>query len=448
MGAPHQVLAWGGVLWCAVFFHCGGKTKVVPDAAPASVVTAKLIRDLDILFVIDNTVSNGVQEPLVRGFASFSEGLGVPNGASPNLQIGVVSTDVGAGNYGINGCEGDGDAGGLQPKAMSCSTRARFIENRGLRDGSRLINYDESLEQTFACMARLGSNGCGFEQPLASMQRALNGSHPDNDGFPRKDAMLAVILVADEDDCSVHDTAVFDNDPLLDSAGSGLGFFSSFRCFEFGVQCEPDEPRVAGTKANCTSRDDSPYLVAPSEYATWLRTLKEREDMVLGYGFSGGTEPVVVGLSNQEPFLEASCSGIHGISPPGIRLDAFLQSLSGRAAYSKCQDDYGQSLAGIAESITESMASVACLSGPLRDSQPETDGMQPICEVVDVANLNQPSEQRQPLSWCADVSALPCYRFEPAEARCGAGGMALSVDREEQDTSGNALTTFAHCEGL
>ena len=44
------------------------------------------------------------------------------------------------------------------------------------------------------------------------MKRALDGSNPENEGFLRDDAFLAVIFVADEDDCSAFSRGVFDPD--------------------------------------------------------------------------------------------------------------------------------------------------------------------------------------------------------------------------------------------
>lgn len=74
----------------------------------------------------------------------------------------------------------------------------------------------------FSCMARVGVRGCPFEQPLESMWNALapasrkgelyefaGGAKGQgdrfNDGFVREDAALAVVVLTDEDDCSITD---------------------------------------------------------------------------------------------------------------------------------------------------------------------------------------------------------------------------------------------------
>jgi hypothetical protein len=60
-----------------------------------------------------------------------------------------------------------------------------------------------------ACLAQQGSKGCGFEQPLAAAATALVRS--DQKEFVDPTHLLAVIVVSDEDDCSIED---------------GVGFFS------------------------------------------------------------------------------------------------------------------------------------------------------------------------------------------------------------------------------
>ena len=50
------------------------------------------------------------------------------------------------------------------------------------------------------------------------------------------------MILADEDDCSVGDSAFFGGDT------SQLGALQSFRCFRFGVQCDPDDPNTPGDK--------------------------------------------------------------------------------------------------------------------------------------------------------------------------------------------------------
>lgn len=55
------------------------------------------------------------------------------------------------------------------------------------------------------------TDGCGFEQQLEAILAQDRNSA--NAGFSRQDALLAVILITDEDDCSTTDPRVFDTVP-------------------------------------------------------------------------------------------------------------------------------------------------------------------------------------------------------------------------------------------
>lgn len=63
------------------------------------------------------------------------------------------------------------------------------------------------LATQVACLTSLGTNGCGYEQPLQSMAVGLN--KPSQVDFVRDEAMLAVIVVSDEDDCSIATNELF-----------------------------------------------------------------------------------------------------------------------------------------------------------------------------------------------------------------------------------------------
>lgn len=308
---------------------------------------------IDILFVIDNSGSmNEEQISLSANFSAMVSVLENIEGGLPDLQIGVVSTDVGAGPLVISTCVENGDDGRLQNIAVNgqCSPPSdRYISDRVGIDGvTRLKNYSGTLAETFSCIARLGITGCGFEQPLESMRRALNGSRVENAGFLRNDAYLAVVIISDEDDCSVEDVAMFDANPAL-------GPLSSFRCFEFGVSCEPDTPRVAGARSACGTRANSTYTYDVSEYVAFLKGLKLDPSRVIVAGIIGNTTPVSVSLNgNSDPRLDPSCTSAAGSAVPGVRLQAFLDGFPGRnTSTTICNDDLSGALTIIADLLAE-----------------------------------------------------------------------------------------------
>jgi hypothetical protein len=63
------------------------------------------------------------------------------------------------------------------------------------------------LATQVACLTSLGTDGCGYEQPLQSA--AVGLTRDDQAAFVREEALLAVIVVSDEDDCSIATNALF-----------------------------------------------------------------------------------------------------------------------------------------------------------------------------------------------------------------------------------------------
>ena len=83
-----------------------------PAAPPCKKVTAAQDRDIDLLFVIDNSPSMlEEQKNLLDAFSSLLDTLksSSPDGKLPNLRVGVVSTDLGAGTlYKSTACQPGG----------------------------------------------------------------------------------------------------------------------------------------------------------------------------------------------------------------------------------------------------------------------------------------------------------------------------------------------------
>ncbi|MBW1905873.1 MAG: hypothetical protein JRJ24_11300 [Deltaproteobacteria bacterium] len=78
-------------------------------------------------------------------------------------------------------------------------------------------------------------NGCGFEQQLESILASDAARNPANSGFNRDGALLAVILITDEDDCSTTDPRVFDVEPRTSNPFQGP--FTSMDELQFNLRC-------------------------------------------------------------------------------------------------------------------------------------------------------------------------------------------------------------------
>ncbi|HVV87284.1 MAG TPA: hypothetical protein VHE35_29790, partial [Kofleriaceae bacterium] len=59
---------------------------------------------------------------------------------------------------------------------------------------------DPNMPATFACAANVGTNGPAIEMPLRAAELAVDETV--NPGFVRDDALLGIIMITDEDDCS------------------------------------------------------------------------------------------------------------------------------------------------------------------------------------------------------------------------------------------------------
>src|SRR5262245_16782774 len=290
------------VLWSALALAgCPSRevTAVPPRRSGEEIIEipVNVRRAVDLLFVIDNSSSMaGEQALLAENFPRLVEKLEEVPGGLPDLHIGVVSSDLGVPPFevpsiGMSGaCEGNGDGGRLLLGAPGADCGVEpgvpFLFETIGEDGAER-NYPEGeLAETFACMATLGVSGCGFEQHLEAMRLALD-DHPDNAGFLRDDALLAIVIIADEDDCSPRDSALFDPDR------ADLGPHQDFRCFEYGVVCDADQPRRPGDKAGCGPREDSTLVEPVQTYVDFLRSLKDDGRVVVS-GIVGESGPVRV----------------------------------------------------------------------------------------------------------------------------------------------------------
>lgn len=435
----------GSVLAVAMLAGCPDRPVSKVDPTPVKEefkdIPVEVNRDIDILFVVDNSGSMlEEQTSLAQNFVRFIEVLENIEGGLPNVHMGVVSTDVGAGPYAIPNCGRDGDNGVLQNTARgACSPpTGAYIVDVAQDGGGRMQNYSGSLADTFACIARLGTDGCGFEQPLESIYRALNGSNPTNSGFLRPDAFLAVIIISDEDDCSTERSEMFDTSQT--SISDPLGPLSSFRCFEFGVKCEPDDsPRQPGPRQNCTPRNDSEYMYSVDRYIQFLKGLKADPSQIIVAGIIGNATPVTVGLSTTQgsnnPQLQPSCSSASGEAAPGVRLKYFLDGFSQRnTSTTICNDNLADALVLVAELLSK-VISNPCLAGNL-DTDPDQEGVQEECQVSDVRFPSTDLQQETIIPKCSSptpgAGELPCWHLvENADCTETETGLSLAVERGE-----------------
>jgi hypothetical protein len=224
---------------------------------------------VDVLVMVDNSVSMMDEQTLLASnFPELIRSLLQPVDAVNNLtnappadgkadhvpvkdlHIGVISPDMGTGGKLVTGCSDsvDGDDGILQhepnPMVMGCdSAYPKFLaygpteESPPVRaPGDPALPEIEKMANDFGCIATLGNEGCGFEQQLEAVLKAL-GYHakdpPDgsgeNSGFLRTDTILAVLVITDEEDCSV-DVTNPDNLRIFDESLTDTMGVMNLRC--------------------------------------------------------------------------------------------------------------------------------------------------------------------------------------------------------------------------
>jgi hypothetical protein len=258
------------------------------------------------------------------------------------------------------------------------------------------------------------------------MRRAL--TNPVNAAFFRPEANLAVVILADEDDCSLLDPALLGN-------AEALGPLDSFRCFEHGVVCDPDEPRAPGDKRRCTPRGDS-LLVEPIEpFVDALLAAKPDPRQVMVAAIVGDPAPVRVTLESPGamqpaiPTLAPSCqfAGAAGdeIAAPAVRLAAFVADFAGRTQLTSiCNQDLSSSLDAIGATAKQLVGDPCIATAALIDTSSEP-GVQPACEVTSVRDTAP--DHAAIMARCAGPGATDCYTIEADPVACPAGDDHLRV---------------------
>ena len=426
-------------------------------------------RNVDLLFVIDTSGSMvEEQQSLLNNFPVFINELENIQGGLPNIHIGVISPDVGAGD---SGACGPGQNGNLQaipnqanfPELTGCTGldgNDKFIVDEDVEgnEGQRRVNYQGSLEDTFRCIAALGTGGCGFEQPLEAISQALNPQNVANAGFLRDDAFLGIVVITDEDDCSAIPSQAT---ALYGATGAGpeseLGPQHSFRCFEQGVVCQPDpmtpaERRIAGPRQDCETRENSQFMNPVQGYVDELKALKDDPLDVFVATIAGPTERVEVG-----PFCDASETLIPGFvdlqnacsdvqvtdscpqnvpakAHPAIRLSEFSSSQSfpdRSSTQSICNQDLSGPLQEIADVLASAVGS-PCLTNTPVDLNPDPNVESFDCNVFDVTDPRTPSERDVRVDSCsANGGELPCWQIS-SDMDCEAN-LRLDVCRGSAD---------------
>lgn len=270
---------------------------------------------LDLLFIIDNSGSMGEEQlNLARNMPLLVqqlEGLTDDEGNEIQLDVHIMVTTTDSGNPLCDPFYHDGREPEMgRPIASACTERLNRFTGLGpmpvemesactevcpeavAPDGQYIqfnaggdnvpdvppvdINGDgtddSALAQALACVGPQGIDGCGYEKPLDSMMRALEpgANWNGNAGFLRGGGLLGVVIITDEEDCSISDDAVM-TDPAYQNEHPDTmeKVPSSAVCWNAGVSC--GQPNANGVYEDCVSSGDG--SVAVQEYIDLLKGL-------------------------------------------------------------------------------------------------------------------------------------------------------------------------------
>jgi hypothetical protein len=470
---------WRKARWIALaaavpaLWACNARRLEEPKATPTrvfnNVFQETVNRDVDILFMIDNSLSMApLQAKLTTNFPIFIQVLeGLPGGL-PNVHLAVVSSDMGAGpETAIPQCRPGGDNGAFQAVQRGACVSTGLNPNQNyISSVNGMTNFDpgKQIQDVFSCIALLGQDGCGFEHQLESVVHALGADNldgnnvpqppPSNANFLRQNAFLSIILITNEDDCSAPS-----NSPMFDvnskSVGDSLGPLQSFRCNEFGHLCKgAPPPRTAPASfapGECVSAEDRGQLIPVSTILTQIKALKTDPTKILVAAIAGPPDPYNVlqvdatkGTADANagvkwPAIDHSCNQSSGeYADPSIRLKAFIDGFGGNGVFLPiCAATFAPALQRIAEEIGKVLGP-KCVTGNLVDKvsrdmgQPFGGGTPvPDCTVIDHSfnDAQPPAPIDTVVAACADNgNTAPCWALTDDAMNCP-GSKVLSVNR-------------------
>ena len=298
----------------------------------------------------------------------------------------MVTSDLGAGEAFPKGMGCDtvgGDQGKLQntPRDGNCTPPSDAFISYNYETGETNIpggsgDAVDNIKDAFKCIAKVGTKGCGYEHQLEAARRAPDPTLNLNPGFLRPDALLAVVFITDEDDCSAQ------NQGLFDPTNTTLGNPDSFRCFAHGTRCDGNDPTRVGLHANCRPGGD--YLYGIERYTKFFTETIKRPGRVLAFAIAGPTDRVEVGRKNttsgdKVPDLMASCRANSGKGAPGIRIKHFIDGFGGNGFFNTgkneamttevpvniCSSDFTPALRQVGDRIRDALGNQCMSPAPL-----------------------------------------------------------------------------------
>jgi hypothetical protein len=444
-------------------------------------VAIAINKDVDVLFVIDNSGSMAEEQALLsQNFASFI-GVLEADDVSANYRLGITTTDAGNprcpsttpenGTLVLSSCLDRVATNefkyGTDDFAFACSDYCTK-QDKDLMIRPTTTQYDtkpaprkwiERIEkqsniggvasnvEAFQCYGPQGVAGCGFESHLESMYKALAKASDKgsvaNYGFLREAAILSIVVISDETDCSYQQdqkdvfvgNKVFWNSPDDPQPTSAL-------CWKAGVECTGSSPYTEchaanyGLDGNVGAADADAVLKPVQTYIDFVKTIEAAKkdidenqrilvSMIAGVpvGYDKRSTELIYQDALPSDFPNSpNYQDNFGIGPgcvlgdpldpdstavPPVRerefAEAFIDAKANeRNLYSICQEDYSGALQSIADKIRDQIKP-ACMPNCVRDTVPETDTvLEPNCQLYEENFDNT----RTPIAKCTEVKGV------------------------------------------
>ena len=218
--------------------------ELAPTSPCAGYRQTKVLRvgvedKIDIVFVVDNSASMADEQTRLREqfpnmLRTLTTGQRVPRDPNPftplkDVHVAVVSSDMGLAGVELAsaGCRADGgDDGRLQYLGRDPGCQVdypSFLSYNAVRYLGPITDH-EQFARDVLCVGSLGTAGCGYEQLLEAPFKALSPTRqmePSTLGFLRNDeydyvSAIMIVLVTDEDDCSLQSTVGLASDGAAD----------------------------------------------------------------------------------------------------------------------------------------------------------------------------------------------------------------------------------------
>ncbi|MBK8266301.1 MAG: VWA domain-containing protein [Nannocystis sp.] len=447
-------------------------------------VALAINKDVDILFVIDDSGSMAEEQALLaKNFGAFINVLEAPD-VKANYRIGITTTDVGNprcskadtkpsnGDLVLSSCvdrvaEGDFVFNGVDPPldaAFACTevcdkSSAELAIKPTTTDRDPVAKprpWLESVEgrsnvpdgvttlEAFQCFGPQGVAGCGFESHLESMYKALVKAETNgeaNFGFLRDQALLSVVFLTDELDCSFNDAhkeIFIDNKVFWNSPEAVLP--TSAACLRAGVECVGDGdpsyddcyPMNYDVKGQPGASDADAVLHPVSRYINQLQQIEDTKRGIVNdaevlvaviggvpVGYEDGGEVAYSSVASQT-FLDdfgiaPGCTLGEGTAVPPVRMREFAEAFQvgeDRNMFSICQDDYSKALEAIADKIRDQIKP-ACMPECVKDVDPTTPILDPECrieeELLDGSSVSLPLCVKSGGEWAPPAGVSACY---------------------------------------